>query len=173
MDTGIFYKNGVFKMLSFCFSGTQLPPNPQWTESAFNSGVTVNKGDLLTLNSYYSNKTIISECLRNGVKIGTHTTKLSDLASTTFSAGAAINREIVMAANTSNYAPSQAFFSDAKFSNSTLTTPSWTYVAMNNSTSYERVPYSDTLPAPSRFKYGGYSVVEGNYIADIGSADCR
>lgn len=173
MDTGIFYKNGVFKMLSFCFPKTQLSTTSQWTESAFNSGVTVNKGDFLTINSYYSNKTIISEYLRNGVKIGSHTTRLSDSASNTFSAGSAINREIALAANTPNYAPSQAFFSDAKFFNSTLTTPSWSYVAMNNSTSYERAPYSDTLPAPSKFKYGGYSVTEGNFIADIGSADCR
>lgn len=52
-------------------------------------------------------------------------------------------------------------------------TNTMSYVAMNNSTSYERAPYSDTLPAPSKFKYGGYSVTEGNFIADIGSADCR
>lgn len=172
IDTGIIYKDGVFATFSFAYEATVPPGNSPWKDGSILSGV--KKGDTLTMNSFVRNGKMVTECLKNGLKVGSVETPLSTSATNTFTRyGATINREMTLAANTSQYAPSKAYFSDAKFSNSTLTKMDGTYVPLSNNNSFERTPYSDTLPVPSKFKYGGYSLMEGSFISDVGSADCR
>lgn len=174
IDTGLMYKFGKFTLCSWSFLATaeDQDPDKRWKEEPL--WTPINKGDTVVLNSYLSNNALVTDCLKNGVKVGSISTTLYPDAYRLYStSGALINREIVMAANTNQYAPTPAYFSDAKFYNTTLTTTSWSYEALSASNSWLKQPYSDSSPIPSKFRYGGYSGTEGNFVFDVASADCR
>jgi len=171
MDTGLYYKDGTFRLCSWAFLKTVPDVNKKWQEAALNKPI--NKGDEILLKSYVQGSSLVSEVYRAGILLGKLASPLSTAGATQFANGSYMHREMTIGANRNDYAPSKAYFSNATFTKSDVTKKGGITEILTQRNSTLKAPYSDSLPVPSTFRYGGYTCDEGAYVADVASADCR
>lgn len=135
--------------------------------------VLLNKGETVNLVTYKSGSNMICQAIVGGSTRATLTTGLTTAAANEFANGCRVNRELTCASNVSNYIPSSAYFSDATWSNTTLTTTNYNYVALTTSNSWA-THYADGGALMDEDRYG--YVCDGDingFVREYGSVDFR
>lgn len=169
LDSGIGYKDGGFRILFWC---NEYTASTQSGESAAFSRPTNGQ---VVLRSYLSNGKLCTRVeTTSGSTLASLDMTLISAAYTRLSAGCTINREATIAMNAPYTLPAPAYYSQFKFTNTTLTTVSGSYVALSTSNSYIYVKNkNDDLPSSYTSYYASNlleSVMEGNYVADVSTA---
>lgn len=164
IDVGIVFRKSKFKLFYSALSSTA---SVKYEEKIISD---VNKGDTIRLVTYIDNNKIIAKVLKNNRTKASITAYLKNGAANSFRYGAIINREIVMAANRSDYIPTPAFFSDTTMYNSTLTTMNYQYLPLSGQNSRTLPAYSDDGYIDGS-RYGRIINDNGTFSSDTGSCN--
>lgn len=170
LDIGvIWYQDGRFGINYHTFTNTAAV-----TDGEFSITTGVGKGDTIELRTYLSGQLLVAQIYKNSNWMHTSQITLTSAAATRFAQGCTINREIAMASNNAANGgiPSDAYFSDTKFSNSTLTTTGGAYVALSSSNSTLLAAYADNRTIDSS-RYGRSTGSTNGFVWDQGSCNFR
>lgn len=131
------------------------------------------------LKTYFENGHLIAQCTsEDGSRIyGDLSVKITADSYRRYQSGSQINREMLLAMNKGDNGsynlPADAYYSQAKFTNTTLTTSSGSYVFMTSENSYPRYnkPDPDMPSVTGSYDSDTRSVTEfGKYVADVTTA---
>lgn len=133
------------------------------------------------LKTYFENGHLIAQCTsEDGSRIYADlSVEITDDSYRRYQSGSQINREMLLAMNPDQpkgkhyHLPANAYYSQAKFTNTTLTTASGSYVFMTSENSYPRYDRPDSgMPDMSAYYDSDTrSVTEfGKYVADVTTA---
>ena len=171
IDIGVIYRNKKW-MLSF-HALNKATKNPQDPLSGEEKVVSLTAGQTYVLKSSLVPPNYLRTSIETtgGSVLGIFDIYITQNAYNAFAAGAAINRECCIAANRNPYIPSAAYYKNAKFFESTLTTTSGTYVKMSTSNSRRNIYSDDGTIDSTRYRY---SESETNgYVSDTSSISFR
>lgn len=180
LDIGIIYKNGAYYLAFYSYANTQPT---QWftSKNSFNVGSTY-ASRLFTLKSYFQDGYLVTRCHNSsGTLVASLDVKLTTAAYESMSQGCTINREMCLAINPDASGkckfPADCYFSQAKWTQTKMTTVSGTEVAMTNSntTTLHGKIDNGTLESgvsvedvyADKIRQG---IMEGNYVADVATA---
>lgn len=178
LDIGIIYKNGAYYLAFYSYANTQPT---QWftSKNSFNVGSTY-ASRLFTLKSYFQDGYLVTRCHNSsGTLVASLDVKLTTAAYESMSQGCTINREMCLAINPNASGkfelPAECYFSQAKWTQTKMTTVSGTEVAMTNSnttTLHGKIDngLDEKVLETVYAKNIRQGIMEGNYVADVATA---
>ncbi len=175
IDAGFMYFEGGYRLFVFGYEDNFNDSHniyQGWGQSGTISNVS--HGDTVTLKSYLQGSHLHTELDKNGHKIASLNIQLSTKAIDRLKLGATINREITVATNQNTLDGSGVYFNNAVWSEGTMTTTSYSYVPINNSTcprASSREGIAGGITA-NNFERSVSTRQVGNYAEDTASAWC-
>lgn len=174
LDIGIIYKSGSYRLFFYSYANTQ---STQWFTSSqtFNVGSTYDSR-LFTLKSYFQDGYLITRCYNSsGTVVASLDVFLNSTAYASMSQGCTINREMCLAINKDSAGninvPASCYFSQAKWTQTKMTTTSGSVVAMTNSnTTTQHGKVDSGTPTSTYAKQDSLGVTESGYVADVATA---
>lgn len=179
LDTGIMYGEDGNGDVGFilCFNALGNTYGPGWYNNSVMSGV--RKGDMVQLVTSFVNGYLKTDCTTtSGSVLDSYSIYLTPVAYRALSAGSEMHREITLAMNADESGqaevPASAYFKDAEFSRTTLTTNRGEYAKLTESNSNTKS--SGTWDGNiDRSTYQGYArefegSEEEGYVRDVANA---
>nr|WP_312576153.1 hypothetical protein [Sedimentibacter sp.] len=146
-----------------------------WNEHPDGQPLNVSDGSTITLSCYFIDNYCVLEAKSGSAPIKSLSVWMRPTNYSAMLAGCWINREMAMAINedrdgNTNLTP-VAYFKNAKFSNSTMTTTGYAYEKLSNSNSKEYEWADSGFPTPNHYKsVRTTGIVTNGFVADTASA---
>lgn len=174
LDIGIIYKNGAYYLAFYSYANTQ-PTKWFTSKNSFNVGSTYASRQF-TLKSHFQDGYLVTRCYNSSnTLVASLDVKLTTAAYNSMSQGCTINREMCLAINPDASGninvPANCYFSQAKWTQTKMTTASGNVVAMTNSNTTTLHGKVDAgTPTSTYDKRILSGVMESGYVADVATA---